>query len=292
MPGFTSVTFQQGGLGSSSSGNGENFGGGKGLGRKAKNILNKVLGKGKRKGKNKTKRKQLPYEDDVKPNKSAMDRLKGIQKGMKNKSISDIRKNAPDAKTARKQIAREVGKRVIKKAAQSAIGAGASYAVHLATGGDPLSSKDLKDMTTDATVGIVKKSLNGNLNEKAIEGEMVDSYNRVIQRRGGKPVKSFSRSMERIVALRNRLHSAHDIRHRELHGDRRVLAIGPKPFGSGKMAAGKRGKRSAEKKKPKKKKPKKKKKKKKGGNNGKKSKKFNVMKNVQRKRQTYDVFDV
>ncbi len=280
MPGFTSVTFQQGGMASSSGNDGGDFGGGLGkLKKKVANIFKR------------TKSKKKDLGEPPKPKKSTMDRIKSVKDGMKNKSFSEIKKNAPDSKTAKKEIAKEVGKRVVKKTAKSALEAGTSYTIHLLEGGEPLTAKDWKDISTDASVGIVKKGLNGNLDEKTIGKEMHNSYNRVIQRRGGKPVKSFSKSMERIAQLRKRLHSAHNIRHRELHGDRTVLAIGPKPFGSGKMPAGKKGKKP-KKKKPKKKKPKKKPKKKKSGKNGKKSKKFNVMKNVQSSRQMRDVFDV
>ncbi len=274
MPGFTSVTFQQGGMRPPRSAGGD-FGGGKLSG--IKKGISKLFKKGK------GKKKDLG--DAAKPKKSAMDRIKSAREGMKNKSFSEIKKNAPDSKTAKKQIAKEVGKRVLKKAAKSAVGAGAAMTLHVATGGEPFSSKDMKDMTTDATIGIVKKTLNGDLSEKAIEGEMVNSLNRVMQRRGGKPVKDFSKTMERIVALKRRLDNAHNIRHRELHGNRNVLAIGPKAFGSGKMVKNKRGKRSAINKKNKK-----------GKKNQKKSKKFNVMKNVcrhaHRSERIRDVFDV
>ncbi len=45
---------------------------------------------------------------------------------MKNNSFSVIKKNAPDAKTEKKEIAKEVGKRVVKKTAKSSLEAGTS----------------------------------------------------------------------------------------------------------------------------------------------------------------------
>ncbi len=130
-------------------------------------------------------------------------------------------------------MAKEVGKRVLKKTAKTALGAGLTYGVHIATGGDPLSLNDMKDLTSDASVGIVKHALNGNMNEKVVEGEMVGSFNRLMARRGGKPIKNFSETMKKLSTLRQRLNTAHNIRHNELHGNRNIMALDAKPFGSG-----------------------------------------------------------
>ncbi len=295
MPSFTSIAFQQGGVNQPSGGSvgsANEFGGGLNL-NKFKKIGSKLFKRGK-KNKGSVAKKDLASDVVKKPSK-----LSRIKEGMKNKSFSDIKKNAPDSKTMKKQMAKEVGKRVLKKAAKTALGAGLTYGAHIATGGDPLSLKDMKDLTSDASVGIVKHALNGNMSEKAVKGEMVGSYNRIMVRRGGKPVKDFSETMKKLSRLRQRLNTAHNIRHTELHGNRNIMALDAKPFGSGGVKKNKKNKKSKRsvksgkkpvKKKKKAKKPKKKTAKKKtnkgkGGN-------FNVMKNVKNVRRIRDVFDV
>lgn len=246
MVAFTSVSYQQSNSPHAfGGGGGQEFGGGWGshnLRNFSKNVTAK-LGLGTK--------KVLPKAGDAaaaaaKPKGGIRGKLNAVREGMKNKSFSDIKANAPDAKTYKKEMAKEISKRVLKTAAKGGIAAGMEvgmgYGYHLLSGGDAFTSAEMKNMATDAGVSIADKVLKqGGVGEEDIRREMVNSYNRAIKAKGGRPTRDFEETLAKAAKLNRRLDATHSIRHKKIHNSN------VKPFGGG----GKRGGRAKTKKKKK-----------------------------------------
>ena len=196
--------------------------------------------------------------------KEALDKVAklGIRAGdkLKNKNLGEIVEGSSSTSKALQGVGKELGKRggkaAVAAAATAAFTAGAAagvkYLEHVASGGEPMSAKEIGMLAADTGLGLARQGLEGKLTRASAGREIMRSYNDIIKsKQGGRPLPktiNLKSILGNLGKLLEKLRKIHRRRHYQVHGDA-PLALEPRrPFGSGMTMFGggrRRGRKSA-----------------------------------------------
>lgn len=173
-------------------------------------------------------------------------RLSGkLGQTLKNKNLGEIVQGAATTGRALKGAAKELGKRGGKAALAAAVTGGvtagvgtmANYLLHVASGGEPMSKKEIGMLAADTGLRLAARGLDGRLTKTAAAEEVIRSYNDIIKnKQGGRLIPktiNLHRTLGNLGKLLKRLDKIHRRRHYEVNGEAPLALETGRPFGSG-----------------------------------------------------------